>query len=296
MSKKILAVILALACVAGMMVCLAACGDKPAEETTAPETEITEEIAEEVTEDAIVPEDETAPSDAEIEDTEAEETTVAEEETTVEEGTKKPETKEEIVEYFNTAVNAVKSDSKSITRNHSNVRLNGSTTLPSSLNTIMKLLGGADSFIGGQLEKNSKGTEVLTDKKLYPVENETWSSKLTAADVSSATCTEANGQYTITLTTLPDGKSANVAHGQGHAPKAFNVILPGIVNDNIPGVATSIVGTATMDYPASTVKIVVDAETGHVLTADYDLKWTINFDEVGAILPFATNETYNIAW
>ena len=157
-----------------------------------------------------------------------------------------------------------------------------------------------DSFLADQLAKNSKTEpETFTGsqiKSTYPVEGESWSSKLTEADVQSATCEEKDGKYVITITTVADGKSDSIKHGQGHAPKAFNVVLPGVVNDNIPGVATSIVGTATMNYPSSTVKVVVDPATGHVISANYDLYWTINFDKAGAILPFHTSDSYTIKY
>lgn len=281
MKKRILAILMVLA----LVLAFAACGkDAPETTTTEAETEITTEAPSESKEDASEAVTDESATDVSEEETEA----------TAEAG-KAPETTEEIVAYFNEAVNNAKSNSKSITQNYSKKALNGSCTLPSSLNTLLKLLGGADKFIGDQLAKNSQGSQVIS-KSGFPVENESYASKLTAADVSSATCTEANGKYTITLTTLPDGKSANIVHGSGHAPKAFNVVLPGTVNDNIPGPAQGIVGTATMNYPSATAKIVVDAATGNVLTADYSLNWTINFDKVGASLPFNTHDNYTIAW
>ncbi|MBO5858608.1 MAG: hypothetical protein J6R20_02405, partial [Clostridia bacterium] len=150
-----------------------------------------------------------------------------------------------------------------------------------------------------QLAKNSKGEETYTGaqiKEVFPVEGESYASQLTAADVKSATIVEKDGKWVITISTIADGKSSTVKHGQGHAPKAFNVVLPGIVNDNIPGVATSIVGTATMNYPSSTVKVTVDPATGKVLNATYDLKWTINFDEAGVIIPFTTLDEFVISY
>lgn len=319
MTKKIIAIIAAFA----MTLSLAACGagntdDTTTSGTTAAESETAETTqATDTTEtasetDSPVSETETASetkadsttaATTTVGTTKATKTTAAKKTTTGKATTTKaaaeamPKTKAEIINYFNTNMNKVKTGAKKITCNHSKVSLNGSCTLPSSLNTILKLLGGADSFIGGQLEKNSQ-TEpvVLTDKKMFPVENETWSSKLTAADVKNATCTEKNGKYVISITTVADGKTDSVKHGQGHAPKAFSVILPSVVNDNIPGVATGIIGTATMSYPSSTVKVTIDPATGHVLKADYDLKWTINFDKVSAILPFATDASYTIAW
>ncbi len=312
MSKKILAVILTLV----LALSFAACGSKTTDEETTTDTTAAEtepEITAEATADEATASDET--TEAVTEATASDETTTAaetsadettkeaakasetdKEEETTEEAAKAPQTKEEIVEYYNKVINDVKPKAKKITQKYQKISLAGPTTLPSALNGILKILGGADKFIGDQLAKNSQGEAVLTDKKAFPVEGETWSSKLTPADVKSATCTEKNGVYTITITTVADGKSSTVQHGQGHAPKAFNVVLPGVVNDNIPGVAAGIVGTASMNYPSSTVKITVDAKTGHVLTADYDLYWTINFDKAGAILPFLTKSSYVIGW
>ena len=291
--KKIFALLLALS----MVLCMAACGAKTEDENLTSDV-VTAAVSEEDSTEAPEESTEAAEATTAAETTTAEETeTETEEETT--EAEKKPETKEEIVEYFNTAVNKVKTDAKSATRNYSKISLAGSTTLPSALSGILRILGGADKFLGEQLSKNSKGSETFTGsqiKNTYPVENESWASKLTAADVKTATCTEADGKYTITIITVADGKSANIQHGQGHAPKAFNVVLPGVVNDNIPGVAASMVGTATMNYPSSKAVIVVDKETGHVLTADYDLYWTINFDKAGAILPFLTSDSWSIKY
>ncbi len=275
--KKILAVLLALS----MLFAFAACGgNNEPETTTAPVEESTEAPATE----APVADDPSAeaPTDAAPADPAA-----------------MPEGTEAIVAYFNTAINGVKTNATSVKRLYSKISLNGSTTLPSAINGILKLLGGADKFLGDQLAKNSKGEETYTGaqiKEVFPVEGESYASQLTAADVKSATIVEKDGKWVITISTIADGKSSTVKHGQGHAPKAFNVVLPGIVNDNIPGVATSIVGTATMNYPSSTVKVTVDPATGKVLNATYDLKWTINFDDAGVIIPFTTLDEFVISY
>lgn len=213
-------------------------------------------------------------------------------------GSKMPSGKEEIVNYFNTAVNGVKTGAKTVEQKGVTNYLASKTTISSGIQSIYKMLGG-DDWLDDMLKQNSQGAATYTGadiKAKFPVEGEAYASKLTAADVTSATCTEANGVYTIKVTTVADGKSDSVKHGEGHAPKAFNVILPGVVNDNIPGVAKSMVGTASMNYPSSTATITVDAATGHVLTAEYDLKWTINFDKMGIILPFGTKSVYTIKW
>lgn len=218
----------------------------------------------------------------------------------------KPSTKAEIVAYFNKAINDVKPNAKSVTRvSETNYRSGKITGVPS---IVDKLVGGIDEFVDGQLKKNSKGSETFSNsaaiKANFPVENESWSSKLTANDVASATCTEAGGVYTITIKTVADKASSNVHHGSGHAPKVFSVVLPSVINDQFSsGVLKSVakafkIGTAQMEYPSSTVTVKVDAKTSRVINATYDAKWTIHLplgDEM-VVLPFGTKTIYNIAY
>ena len=56
------------------------------------------------------------------------------------------------------------------------------------------------------------------------------------------------------------------------------------------------VESSTTGASASTATITVDAATGHVHTAEYDLKWTINFDKMGIVLPFGSKSVYTIKW
>ena len=202
-----------------------------------------------------------------------------------------------IVEEFNKAVNSVKTKAKTVEQKGVTNYLAG-TTETGGLKSIYNMLGG-DSWLDGMLRDNSQGAATYTGADItakFPVEGQTWSSKLTAADVKSATRTEKNGVITITITTIADEKSDSVKVGEGHAPKAFNVVLPGVVNDNIPGAAKSLAGTASMAYPESTAKITVDAKTGNVISADYDMKWTINFDKMGVVLPFGTKAEYTVKY
>ncbi len=285
---KIAALIMAL------VLCLsfAACGGKEEPETTA--------AVEETTVDVIAPvEDETTVEATEAETTQ-EETTV--EETTVEETTEAasamPEGKEAIVEYFNTAVNKVKTDAKSVEQKHVTNYLANSPTLPSAIGGIYKMLG-EDKWLDGMLVDNSQGSATYTGADIdakFPVEGESWASKLTASDVKSAEIKEADGVYTITIVTKADAKSDSVKHGDGHNAKAFNVVLPGVVNDNIPGIAASMVGLSTMGYPMGKVVVKVDAETGNVKSADYDIQWTINFDKIGAAIPLGTKSSYVVTF
>ena len=218
----------------------------------------------------------------------------------------KPSSKAEIVEYFNTVINDVKPNAKSITRkSETNYRDGNITGVPS---VVDKLVGGIDEFVDGQLSKNSKGSATFTsaaDKKAnFPVENESWSSKLTVNDVASATCTESNGVYTIVIKTVADKPSSTVTHGSGHAAKVFSVVLPSVINDQFSsGVLKTVaktfkIGTAQMEYPSGTVTVKVNAKTNKVTDATYDAKWTIHLPlgDNMVVLPFGTKTIYSIAY
>lgn len=210
----------------------------------------------------------------------------------------KPADGVETLNYFNTAVNKVKTGAKSVNQKSVTNYLAASPTVPSVLNAVYKTLGG-DEWLDKTLKGESQNAATYTGadiKAKFPVEGESYASQLTASDVKSATCTEKDGIYTITIVTLDDAKSTAHKHGAGHNPKAHNVILPATVNDNIPGIAKSLTGDAAMAYPSSTIVVTVDKATGNVLTANYDLKWTINFDKVGAIIPLGTKSIYEIKW
>ncbi len=298
--KKVIALVLALSLVIGGAVLFTSCSKDKEEDTTTTTAAVETTLADEST--TLADESTTLAEGESTTLAEDESTTLAEESTSEEESTeaaKVPQSKEEIVAAFNAAVNSVKTDAKSVKRSYSKISLNGSPVLPGIVDGILRLLGGAENFLNDQLSKNSKGEETYTGdqiKAVYPVEGESYASKLTAADVQNAKITEKDGKWVITVSTIADSKSDSIQHGQGHAPKAFNVVLPGVVNDNIPGVATSIVGLSTMNYPSSTCTVTVDPETGRALTADYDLKWTINFDKAGVVIPFTTNDYFTITY
>lgn len=221
MTKKIIALVLALCFVFAFAACKK---DKDNSDTTAAEANTSangETIANDESSEA-----ESVSGDESTEaQTDASGNTVAPEETkkdTQGSGSQggsstasKPATKAEIVAYFNKAINGVKPNAKSVTRvSETNYRSGKITGVPS---IVDKLVGGIDSFVDGQLKKNSKGSETFSNsaaiKANFPVENESWSSKLTANDVASATCTEAGGVYTITIKTVADKASSNVHHG-----------------------------------------------------------------------------------
>ncbi len=301
MAKKILAILLALS----FVFAFAACGGKTEDETTTVPADTTAAIEEDTTaaiEDTTAAIEDTT---AAIEDTTAavEDTTVADETTTAETteaANAIPQGTEEIVAYYNTAINNAKSKSKSIHSNYMKHAVAGEITgIPKALDSIGQSLI-KDNMGEDESKKNVTWSTAEDKNAFFPVENETYASKLTAADVKSATIKENNGKYIITITTKDDPRSESYKHGSGHAPKAFNAVLPGIIDAYIPGVVKSMfsVGTVATAYPASTVKVTVDAATGNVLSANYMLYWTlyIPLGDTDVVLPFSTENDYTINW
>lgn len=303
MSKKIIAILLALS----FVFAFAACGGSGDEETTTAPVETTEDpfAAVEDTDAPVtdVTEATDAASEADTSDVSTADTSDASVEETTEAANAMPETKEEIVAYFNTAVNNAKKNSKSIHSNYMVHAVAGEVTgVPGVIDTV---LGGTGNFISGFMGPDESKADVTwtsaADKNAYfPVEGETWASKLTAADVKDAKIVEKDGKWLVRITTVADGKSSTVKHGQGHAPKAFNVVLPAVVDENIPGAVAKIfsIGTTEMNYPSSTVTVTIDPATGNVTHANYMMYWTINIhlgDNV-VVLPFSTENDYDINW
>ncbi len=307
MAKKILAILLALS----FVFAFAACGGKDDDATTTAPVETTEdpfaavEETDAPTEAATdAPATEAVSADATETATEAasaaaDETTAAAE-TTTEAANAMPEGKEAIVEYYNTAINNAKKNSKSIHSNYMKHAVAGEITgIPSALDSIGQSLI-KDNMGEDDSKKNVTWTSAEDKNAYFPVEGETYASKLTAADVKDAKITEKDGKYIIRITTVADPRSEGYSHSNGHAPKAFNAVLPGIIDGYIPGIAKSLfsVGTVATAYPSSTVQVTVDPATGNVTHANYMLYWTLYIPLSGedVVLPFSTENDYTINW
>lgn len=209
----------------------------------------------------------------------------------------KPSTKAEIISYFNTASNKVKTSAKSITRDKEEnyeaqpINLGSLGLLQSTVSGLINDNMGVDE------EKSGVTATTAADKNnIYPVEGETWSSKLTEADVKSATCTESNGVYTITLTINEDPLAAEYAHGAGHHGKAFNIVMPQTIKDNA-GPASSLLSSLKVGYQNGKIVVKVDAKTGNITSATYDYTWLLNVDMAGGITAyFGIKTDYTVKW
>lgn len=208
----------------------------------------------------------------------------------------------DIVAYFNTAINKVKPNAKQITLNKETNSSAGSIegNLPSSLTSM------ADSLVSSNmgdkdLSKLDPGavnaTTVDQKNAMFPVENENWSSKLTADDVDNASVVDNGSTYEITINVKADDPSESTAHGQGHNGKVFSVIMPSIVTDNA-GPAASIIKEVKTGHKDGKVVVTVDKATGNVTHANYYFVWTLSLKALGAnvSIPFGLEKDFTIAW
>ena len=275
--KKVLAIILALALTVGCVVFLASCGNKTNEpETTAAETEAAP--VEETSEDASAPAEESteAPAEETTEETTVEETT---EETT--EAKKAPEGKEEILKVYNDAVN-----------NAINAKAGYSKTRVTNINSLEggKILDfqvvkdAVNDFLGVGTKNytNSKGKAEYLGK-----------ASLSSGDVSSATCTEADGKYTIELT-VNDGSSSASGGGKsdnssinktglyvGSGDKSeFDYKSAGNVYDALNGLDEASVQAVSVSTNSIKITAVVDAETGNLENLKVSFNFTANLTNV----------------
>lgn len=208
----------------------------------------------------------------------------------------------DVLSYFNTAINKVKPNAKQITLNkETNKEAGGiSGNLPSSLTSIANSLIASnmgDKDLSKLEPEKVNATTVEAKNAMFPVENESWSSKLTADDVDSAKVEDGGSTYTITINVKADEPSADTAHGAGHAGKVFSVIMPSIVTDNA-GPASSLIKNVKTGHKDGFVKVTVDKATGNVTEATYSFVWTLELSALGADLsiPFGLEKNFTIAW
>lgn len=210
---------------------------------------------------------------------------------------KAPSTKAEILNYFNTAINKVKPGAKSITQTLEKNYQAKSIDLGS--------LGVAKGIVNSLIEKNmginkektGKTATTLEEKnKLFPVENETWSSKLTLDDIKDAKLTEQGGNYLISITVKDDAPAATIKHGQSHHARAFSVVMPQTIKENAGG-AASFLKDLKVGNSDGKINVKIDKATGHVTYASYDFVWSLGVSSFGGITAyFGIIQNFDIKW
>jgi len=275
--KKILAMLLAVA----MLLSFAACTAKEKEEetTTAP-------VIEDVTEEAIVDETEEAPvvDTSTADPSAATEETLANGETTTAVPAVAPATTEEIIAYYNTAVNKAYNAKVGFNKE----RYTDNETLNAGF--LLKTFGDLIySFMGIGVENKytmdvTKG-EWESDVPHHYLRKST----LSAADVTAAKCTEANGKYTIVLNVKPGTSKASKSEKWTKAPVDKCGICVGDADKSyfdhktapvIYSAIGEVLSSAVIEesYNNAVVKAVIDVATGNLvsLTVEYDISVVID--------------------
>ncbi len=283
--KKITALLLAVA----MLLSFAACGEKTPDpvETTVPD-ETTEALGEVV--DATTAEEETdatEPVSGEEATTVEGEVTTAVDETTVAEETTaavKPETKDEIISYYNAAVNkavAAKVGFNKL-RYVDNEKLNAGILLKTFGDVMYKFMGiGAENKYTMDVTKGQWESD-LPHQYLRK-------STLSGADVTGATCTANGSQYTIVLNVKGGSSYADKNKKSNNSPidkcgicvgdgdKSYfdhktAIVIYDAIDDILGGAKVS------ESYKNAKVKAVIDSTTGKLvsLTVEYDINVVID--------------------
>ncbi len=210
---------------------------------------------------------------------------------------KAPSTKAEILNYFNTAINKVKPSAKSVTqtleRNYQAKSID------------LGALGVAKGIVDPLIEKNMgenkdkmgiTATTVAEKNKIFPVENETWASKLTMDDIKDAKIADNGSTYTITITVKDDAPAETITHGQGHHAKAFSVVMPQTIKDNAGG-ASGFLKDLKVGNSNGKIVCKVDKATGNVTFASYDFVWSLGISMFGGITAyFGIIQEFSIKW
>lgn len=230
----------------------------------------------------------------------SEETTAAEDETTEAPAEEKaPQTKAEIISYFNESMNRVKPNAKSIKTNYVlNTQTSDATLSNKMLQNIANKLISAN--MGYDKKQEGLTFNTLNERNAgFPVRGQTWSSKLTESDVSSATCTEKDGKYIIELKLIPD-TTPNIKAGEGHAGKAFSIVTKDQIVEGAGSLGMSVIeeDSIKLTFKDCRITVKVDKETGNVESANYYQDWTLSLTALGidVSVSFGAEDDFSILW
>ncbi|MBR3781742.1 MAG: hypothetical protein IKK63_11150 [Clostridia bacterium] len=220
-----------------------------------------EDVVNEVTND-VVSEEITDVTDTYTETNSATETTVL--------SAEMPATKEDIVAFYNNAANRVKNEAKKITRNFKNTRYDtNKSVLPSALESM------ANPMVEKYVKDDVEPVEYLTKEEIienYPAPKQTYSSKLTAADVDEATCVDNGKEYVITLK-LASCKNPSPGVKVGAACHIMDV--NSITSSDA---AKSMLNKFDAVYSGCVIKCKIDKATNRVTWANFYTPFVIDAD------------------
>jgi len=256
--KRILALMLS----AALLLAFAACGKtKPAAtEETPEETEVTTTAPEETSsEEESTAEEETSAPDDETSKTAETETTTA----------KIPQTKEELVAYFNEVVNRVKAEKPGFTWTQQNIVSN----IASSSGFIQSAAGMAMRFVSLDVEPMPSAAKGADHNADFNVRGQAWSSRLTPQAVSKISLADKGAAWELRVDLKPEKRDSLAVNPPDHDHgKIFTVMT----YDEIHGAIDSYASIGKMEYFApsyhdSWAVLTIDKGTNRLLKAEYML-------------------------
>ena len=181
-----------------------------------------------------------------------------------------PETKEEIIAFYNQASNRAKNEAKKITRNFKNTRYDtNKSVLPSALESM------ANPMVEKYVKDDVEPVDYLTKEEIienYPAPKQAYSSKLTAADVDEATCVDNGKEYVITLK-LASCKNPTPGVKVGAACHIMDV--SSITSSDA---AKSMINKFDAVYSGCVIKCKIDKATNRVTWANFYTPFVIDAD------------------
>lgn len=211
----------------------------------------------------------------------------------------KPSTQAEILNYFNTSVNRVKTSSKGGVKNYEKNSQAGSFTLKGPLKSFSGVINSlVEKNMGEKKGDTNRKLSKADLKALFPVENENWSSKLTTANISSATLAEKNGKYVITIKVKTDAASTNPTHGAGNHGKAFSIVQVSTILDNAGPLKSMLEGNTKIGYYNGKIVATIDPKTGNLTHINYYYVWDLDVTVAGNNVkaPFGLESDFTINW
>lgn len=211
----------------------------------------------------------------------------------------KPLTQAEILNYFNTSVNRVKTSSKGGVKNYEKNSQAGSFTLKGPLKSFSGVINSlVEKNMGEKKGDTNRKLSKADLKALFPVENENWSSKLTTANISSATLAEKNGKYVITIKVKTDAASTNPTHGAGNHGKAFSIVQVSTILDNAGPLKSMLEGNTKIGYYNGKIVATIDPKTGNLTHINYYYVWDLDVTVAGNNVkaPFGLESDFTINW
>ena len=181
----------------------------------------------------------------------------------------KPSSKAEIVAYFNEAANRVKTEKPGLTKTEKiSFQIEG---------------GGAVAGIASQVQKALKSVlnpDPVTVKKgeshnaAFPVENQSWASRLSPNAVASASCEEKSNAYAITIRM----KQEHISYEQARQPlqtahgQVADILQTSEIEEQMAGLSWLVtLHDVDQTYTGTVITCTIDKQSGRMRAAQYHI-------------------------